>query len=215
MRLQVRDLTRRFPTIVIAVAAISAVFAVLLGDVGDRYVFTFAGTGEAGAGGDGGLATEAQFTFPTDPAVDGVGNVYVADSGNHRIRRIDTEGVITTIAGTEVRGFGGDGGPATEARFDAPTDLSVDGSGNVYVTDLTAIRIRRIDAEGVITTIAGSGPVFSQGGYSGDGGASDGGAIRFTPWTGVGRVGQRLRGRLGQPANPGHQTAGRKESCHQ
>ena len=159
MRLQVRDLTRRFPTIVIAVAAISAVFAVLLGDVGDRYVFTFAGTGEAGAGGDGGLATEAQFTFPTDPAVDGVGNVYVADSGNQRIRRIDTEGVITTIAG--------------------------------------------------------SGPVFSQGGYSGDGGASDGGAIRFTPWTGVGRVGQRLRGRLGQPANPGHQTAGRKESCHQ
>ena len=156
------DLTRGFPMIVIAVA----VFAALLGDVEERYIFTFAGTGEVGAGGDGGAATEAQLVTPAGLLVDGSGNLYVADAGSGQIRRIDTGGVITTIAGTGERGYSGDGGPATEAQLVGPSGLLVDGSGNLYVTDLFNNRIRRIDAEGVITTIAGTG----ERGYSGDGG---------------------------------------------
>ena len=154
------DLTRGFPTIVIAVA----VFAALLGDIEERYVFTFAGTGEAGAGGDGGPAAEAQLNFPEGLELDGSGNLYVADTLNGRIRRIDAEGVITTIAGTGERGFSGDGGPAAEAQLTWADVLALDGSGNLYVAD--GGRIRRIDAEGVITTIAGTG----ERGFSGDGG---------------------------------------------
>ena len=154
------DLTRGFPTIVIAVAVVAA----LLGDVEERYVFTFAGTGEAGAGGDGGPAAEAQLNFPEGLELDGSGNLYVADTLNGRIRRIDAEGVITTIAGTGERGFGGDGGPAAEAQLTWAGALALDGSGNLYVAD--GGRIRRIDAEGVITTIAGTG----ERGFSGDGG---------------------------------------------
>ena len=154
------DLTRGFPTIVIAVA----VFAALLGDIEERYVFTFAGTGEAGAGGDGGPAAEAQLNFPEGLELDGSGNLYVADTLNRRIRRIDAEGVITTIAGTGERGFSGDGGPAAEAQLTWADGLALDGSGNLYVAD--GGRIRRIDAEGVITTIAGTG----ERGFSGDGG---------------------------------------------
>ena len=156
------DLTRGFPTIVIAVAVVAA----LLGDVERPYIFTFAGTGEGGAGGDGGPATEAQLSSPYGLALDGSGNLYVADLSNNRIRRIDAEGVITTIGGTGERGFGGDGGPATEAQFNFPTGLAVDGSGNLYVADTGNTRIRRIDAEGVITTIAGTG----ERGFGGDGG---------------------------------------------
>ena len=165
------DLTRGFPTIVIAVAVVAA----LLGDVERPYIFTFAGTGEGGAGGDGGPATEAQLSFPNGLAVDGSGNLYVADQGNNRIRRIDLEGVITTIGGTGERGFGGDGGPATEAQFNFPTGLAVDGSGNLYVADTGNTRIRRIDAEGVITTIAGTG----EGGAGGDGGPATEAQLAF------------------------------------
>ena len=129
-------------------------------------ITTIAGTGERGFGGDGGPATEAQLNFSWQLALDGSGNLFVADYGNHRIRRIDAEGVITTIAGTGERGFGGDGGPATEAQLNFPEGLAVDGSGNLYVADSLNYRIRRIDAEGVITTIAGTGGR----GFSGDGG---------------------------------------------
>ena len=153
-----------------------AVTATLGGDVEKPYIFTIAGTGEAGAGGDGGPATEAQFSRPHALAVDGSGNLYVADPRNHRIRRIDAEGVITTIAGTGERGFGGDGGPATEAQFDYPTGLAVDGSGNLYVADPRNHRIRRIDAEGVITTIAGTG----ERGFGGDGGPATEAQFNFS-----------------------------------
>ena len=167
MRLHVRDLTRRFPTIVIAVAAIPAVFSVLLADEGDRYVFTFAGTGEAGAGGDGGPATEAQLSEPRGLAVDGSGNLYVSDSGNGRIRRIDAEGVITTIAGSgpvfSQGGYSGDGGPATEAQFALPRGLAVDGSGNLYVADSGNQRIRVIRPPGERNPVTNEFPHFANG----------------------------------------------------
>ena len=116
-------------------------------------ITTFAGTGKRGYAGDGGPATAAQLSYPWGVAVDGAGNVYVADYGNHRIRRIDPQGVITTFAGTGKRGYAGDGGPATEARFLGPCGLAVDGAGNVYVADRGNHRIRRIDTQGVITAI--------------------------------------------------------------
>ena len=156
---------RRFPMIAITVVAFFAVFAVLGGDVEERYIYTFAGTGEGGSGGDGGPATEAQLSGPRGLLLDGSGNLYVADTFVHRIRRIDSEGVITTIAGTGEGGSGGDGGPATEAQLANPWALAGDESGNLYVAG-DDHRIRRIDPEGVITTIAGTG----ERGYGGDGG---------------------------------------------
>ena len=101
-----------------------------------------AGTRRPGYGGDGGPAVEAQLNFPAGLAVDHAGNVYIADTGNHRIRRIDATGTIRTIAGTGEPGFSGDGGPATKAQLSSPIALAVDGAGNLYVADLGNYRIR-------------------------------------------------------------------------
>lgn len=129
-------------------------------------VITVAGTGEAGYGGDGGPATAARLWRPHGIAVDGAGNVYVADSPNHRIRRIDPVGIITTVAGTGRAGYGGDGGPATAADLDRPRNLVVDAAGNLIIADTGNYRVRRVDRNGIITTIAGTGARAT----SGDGG---------------------------------------------
>ena len=129
-------------------------------------ITTIAGTGELGFGGDGGPAVEAELYNPLGVAVDGVGNVFIADWGNHRIRKVDSSGVITTIAGTGERGFGGDEGPATEAGLRNPLGVAVDGTGNLYIADTGNHRIRKVDSSGVITTIAGTG----ERGFGGDGG---------------------------------------------
>jgi sugar lactone lactonase YvrE len=129
-------------------------------------VTRIAGTGRQGFSGDGGLAVEAELGWIYDLDVDAFGNVYLADYDNHRIRMVDTAGIITTIAGTGLPGVTGDGGPATEARLEAPTGIFVDALGNVYFTQSRNDVIRRIDPNGVITTIAGNG----QRGYRGDGG---------------------------------------------
>lgn len=128
-------------------------------------ITTIAGIrGAEGFSGDGGPATSAQLYDPEDVAIDAQGNIYISDSGNHRIRKIDPNGIITTIAGTGEQGYGGDGGPATQAILFGPGYLQLDAQGNLYLSDLN--RIRKIDRQGIITTVVGSGP----DGFSGDGG---------------------------------------------
>ena len=130
-------------------------------------ISTLAGTGEPGFTGDGGPAMAARLYAPEGVAVDAAGNLYVADTDNHRVRRVDSAGVITTIAGTGESGYSGDGGPATAARLSLPQGVAVDAAGNLYVADTSNHRVRRIDSAGLVSTIAGTG----ERGYSGDGGA--------------------------------------------
>ncbi len=130
-------------------------------------ISTVAGTGLAGYSGDGGAATSALLSRPSGVAVDSSGNLFIADRDNHRIRKVDTSGVITTVAGTGKFGYSGDGGPATAARLDNPIDLEVDGAGNLFIADFFNHVIRKVDTSGTITTVAGIG---RRSGYSGDGG---------------------------------------------
>lgn len=120
-------------------------------------ITTVAGTGSEGYSGDGALATEAQLHYPEDVYVDNIGNIYIADYVNHRIRKVDTHGIITTIAGNGAAGFSGDNGPANQATLDNPTEVCVDLSGNLFFTDSGNERIRKIDKDGFITTVAGNG----------------------------------------------------------
>jgi Bacterial Ig-like domain (group 3)/MBG domain (YGX type)/NHL repeat len=123
-----------------------------------------AGTGEQGFGGDGGPATSALLDSPEGIALDAAGNLYIADSGNHRIREV-TAGVIATIAGTGTCGYSGDGGPAAAAALCLPTAVAVDSTGGVYIADTNNYRIRKI-AGTTISTVAGNGAQS----FSGDGG---------------------------------------------
>jgi sugar lactone lactonase YvrE len=116
---------------------------------------TVVGTGQDGFSGDGGPATEAMISIPGAVAVDGQGRLTFADTGNHRIRQVDRQGIIRTIAGTGTAGFAGDGGPATAAQLNSPAGLAFDTAGNLYVADERNAVIRKIDTHGVITTVAG------------------------------------------------------------
>lgn len=115
-------------------------------------ITTIAGSGLTGPGkggfwGDGGLATEAQLNFPTGVALDGEGNLYIADNGNHRIRKVvAATGVITTVAGDGMAGYGGDNGPAVEAQLNLPADVAYDSVDNLYIADQDNNRIRKIEA---------------------------------------------------------------------
>ena len=131
-------------------------------------ITTIAGSGTAGYSGDGGAATAAELDNPAGVAVDAVGNVYIADNGNGRIRKVNISGVITTVAGNGTIGYAGDGGAATAAELYNAYSVAVDGSGNIYIADYGIGRIRKVNTSGIITTIAGNG-IF---GYSGDGGAA-------------------------------------------
>ena len=153
-------------------------------------ITTVAGTGEIGDGaggfsGDGGPATAAQLNLPQGVAVDGAGNLYIADARNHRIRKVDASGIITTVAGTGeigggAGGFSGDGGPATAAQLNLPQGVAVDGAGNLYIADARNHRIRKVDASGIITTVAGTGEIGGgAGGFSGDGGPATAAQLNF------------------------------------
>ena len=127
-------------------------------------ISTLAGTGEPGFAGDGGPALAAQLSNPFDLAFDPEGNLVFSDTFNHCLRRIDARsGGIPTIAGTGERGFAGDGGPATRARFNEPYGVTIDRAGTIYVADRLNRRVRCIDgATGTITTVAGEGSPFGE-----------------------------------------------------
>lgn len=143
-----------------------AVLLLLGGGAEAQIISTVAGGGTSGLG-DGGAATDCGLHNPVGIALDAAGNIYIGDRDNNRIRKINTSGIITTIAGTGTAGFSGDGGPATDAKIYAPYGLCVDASGNVYFTDNGNDRIRKISTVGIITTIAGGGT-----GGLGDGGSA-------------------------------------------
>jgi len=128
-------------------------------DTRTKIITTVAGDGQEGSTGDGGLATKARVNYPSDLAVDAAGNVYFVEGAKDRIRKIDMKtGIISTVAGSGERGFGGDGGPAIRARLHNPSGLAIDKAGNLFISEYVNNRVRRGDAKtGVITTVAGNG----------------------------------------------------------
>jgi sugar lactone lactonase YvrE len=133
-------------------------------------ITTVAGVGTAGYAGDNGPALKAQMNTPHGVAVDAAGNLYIADSSNHRIRRVDKDGIITTVVGTGKAGATGEGGPATQALIKHPKTMLVDGAGNLWFADTGNNRICRVNLDkGILTTVAGN----IQAGFEGDGGPAD------------------------------------------
>lgn len=130
---------------------------------------TIAGSGSQSYSGDGGPAIDAALNVPVEVFADQKGNLFIADQYNNRIRKIAPGGKISTVAGTGVAGFSGDGGPAVDAQLNTPTGIFGDSSGNLYIGDPGNQRIRKVDASGIITTLAGNGAQ----GYGGDGGAAN------------------------------------------
>jgi hypothetical protein len=136
-------------------------------------ISTVAGDGTQGFSGDGGPATNASLYEPNGVAVDAAGNVYIADPGNSRVRKVSTSGTVTTVAGNGSPGFSGDGGPATNASLDGLRGVAVDAAGNLYIADWVNPRVRKVSTSGTITTVAGSGTY----GFSGDGGPATNAAL--------------------------------------
>jgi uncharacterized protein (TIGR03437 family) len=132
-------------------------------------ISTVAGNGVPGSGGDGGPAISASLFAPAGVAVDAEGNLYIADPSVGRVRKVDTSGNISTVAGTGVVGYSGDGGLAVSAQILPPIALAVDAKGNLYIAESGAgvPHVRKVDTSGIITTFAGSG---SSAGFAGDGG---------------------------------------------
>jgi sugar lactone lactonase YvrE len=145
--------------------------------IADGTIQTVAGSAVAGFYGDGGPATAAQIALPDGVAVDSQGNIYIADTANHRIRKVTTEGIIQTIAGSSNYGTSGDGGPASLALLINPRVLVFDLNGNLLISDSSAHMVRRITPSGLIQRVSGTGVA----GHTGDGGPATS-AEDWTPW---------------------------------
>ena len=157
-------------------------------------ITTFAGNGTFSYSGDGGPATAATLYDPSRLAIDVAGNIYFADAENNVVRKVNTSGIITTVAGNGTAGFSGDGGPATAASMAQPLGVAFDGNGNMYIADHFNHRIRKVNTSGIISTYAGNGTA----GYSGNGGPATAASmdypngvavdlacnVYFTDWTG-------------------------------
>jgi len=142
-----------------------------------QIITTFAGSSSSGYSGDGGAATAAQLSQPNSLAVDTLGNVYIADAANGRVRKVNSAGIITTIAGNGTYAYSGDGGAATNAEFMDPASIALDKMGKLYIADVVGNRIRIVDPLGNISTFAGNGVA----GYSGDGGQATAASLNG-PW---------------------------------
>jgi len=141
----------------------------------DGTIWTYAGNGLSGEVGDGGPATQARLMMPRGLALGPDGSLYIAEPDGNRVRRVAPDGTISTIAGTGVLGYGGDGGPATQAQLKGPTNLAVTADGVLYIVDSGNNRIRRVGADGIISTVVGDGTQ----GFSGDGGPAALAKLRY------------------------------------
>jgi sugar lactone lactonase YvrE len=138
-------------------------------------ITTVAGTGTAGFSGDGGPAVKARLRFPFSVVVDAAGNLFIADADNNRVRKVNPEGMISTVAGTGQAGFSGDGGPAGKARLSFPTLMASDLEGNLFISEQNNQRVRKVSPDGLITTVAGTG----KEGFSGDGGLATAAPLKW------------------------------------
>ena len=136
---------------------------------------TAAGNGISGFSGDNGPATSASISLVDGLAADASGNLYIADTNNNRIRKVDTNGIIATVAGGGGQGFGGDNGPAASATLFLPQGVAVDGAGDLFISDTLNERVREVNSSGIITTIAGNGTQ----GYAGDAGPATGASLNY------------------------------------
>lgn len=130
----------------------------------DGIITTVVGNGIAGFSGDGGPALEASLNFPAGLVVDDDGSIYIADRNNHRIRKVNADGIITTVAGNGIPDWSGDNESAVNASLNFPSDVALDSEKNLFISDRSNNRIRKVDNQGIITTIAGTGPP----GFGGD-----------------------------------------------
>jgi NHL repeat len=158
------------------------------------YIITVAGNGTVAYSGDNGPATSAGLAQPFGAIVDSTGTLYIADTYNQVIRKVDTSGIVTTVAGTftpggpngtGVGGYSGDNGPATSAQLNGPSGMAMDSAGNLYIADQNNHAIRKVDANGFITTVAGNGTQ----GYSGDGYPATSAQLNHPARVAVDRVG--------------------------